>query len=183
MLMTERLVLRPLTSDDVPELLQLLRANRTFLKPWSPRSDESQLTTGFLQEEMARRANEWSQDRAYGFGIFTLDDGRLIGRINISQVVRGAFQNCFVGYWLDEGHNGQKLMQEALAAVVAFAFDELKLHRIEATTLVHNVASQRVLTAVGFRNEGEALHYLQIDGHWQDHKRFAITFEDWANRA
>ena len=178
MLTTPRLILRPLIAADAPALLDLLIANRAFLKPWSPRSDDSQYTLTAVESDIAQKQQHLDEDRGYGFGIWVRSDDTLIGRINISQIVRGAFQNCFIGYWLDANHNGQGLMSEAVPAVVRFAFDELSLHRVEATTLTYNIGSQRVLTRAGFRHEGRALNYLQIDGRWQDHYRFAVTAED-----
>lgn len=183
MLTTPRLTLRPLVPADTSALLDLLLVNRAFLKPWSPRSDDSQYTLTAVEQDIISRQQQWEEDRGYGFGIFTHPGDKLIGRINLSQVVRGAFANCFMGYWLDEAHNSRGLMREAVPEVVHFAFDAIYLHRVEATTLTHNIASQRVLTAAGFRSEGLARNYLQIDGRWQDHYRFAITVEDMQGAA
>lgn len=179
MLTTSRLTLRLLVAADAPALLDLMITNRAFLKPWSPRSVDSQYTLAAVESDIAQKQQMINEDRGYGFGIFTRPEEALIGRINISQIVRGAFRNCFLGYWLDANHNGQGLMSEAVPAVVRFAFDELGLHRVEATTLTYNIGSQHVLTRAGFRHEGLALNYLQIDGRWQDHYRFAITAEEF----
>lgn len=179
MLESQRLVLRPLSGDDAPALYDMMVRNRSFLKPWMPASSDETYTLEFQAADIAWRAEQWQQDRAYSFGIFLKQSQALIGRINISQVVRGAFLNCFLGYWLDQEHNGQGIMSEAVRTICPFVFEQLGLHRIEATTLLHNHGSQRVLAQAGFRDEGTALNYLQIDGRWQDHKRFALTREDW----
>jgi ribosomal-protein-alanine N-acetyltransferase len=177
MLTTHRLALRPLAVGNAPELLELLRANRAFLKPWSPRMEESYYTLEAIEQDIEGKRQQWQDDCGYGFGVFERAEARLIGRINISQVVRGSFQNCFLGYWLDEAHNGCGLMSEAVAAMVAYAFDQLGLHRIEATTLLHNYGSQRVLEKAGFQRIGLARNYLRIDDRWQDHHIFALTVE------
>ena len=178
MLTTPRLMLRPLVLDDAPELLALRRANRDFLKPWEPRRDDSQFTRLAIERVILEQQDLWKQDRGYSFGIFEQSEHALIGWVTLSRITRGAFQNCGLGYWLDQAHNGQGLATEAVQAVVGFAFGELGFHRVEAATLLHNVASMRVLEKVGFRREGLALRYLQIDGRWQDHYLFALTAEE-----
>jgi ribosomal-protein-alanine N-acetyltransferase len=178
MLTTPRLILRPLVLDDAPELLALRRANRDFLKPWEPRSDDSQFTRSAIERTIVEQQDLWKQDRGYSFGIFEQGEHALIGRVTLSRITRGAFQNCGLGYWLDQVHNGRGLATEAVQAVVGFAFGELGFHRVEAATLLHNVSSMRVLEKAGFRREGLALRYLQIDGRWQDHYLFAMTAEE-----
>lgn len=84
-------------------------------------------------------------------------------------VVRGAFQSAHLGYWVDRGHNGRGVATAAVAEVVRIAFHDLGLHRLQADTLVHNVASRRVLARNGFRPIGLAPRYLRIAGRWQDH--------------
>ena len=94
-------------------------------------------------------------------------------------MARGAFQNANVGYYVGEEFNGQGFATEALKQVVRFAFEEARLHRIEAGIMDHNERSKRVVEKAGFRREGTALHYLQIEGRWRDHNIYAITREDW----
>ena len=179
MLTSPRLVLRPLVPGDAPELLALMLANRAFLEPWSPRADDSDYTLAAVQQNIALQQEHWGEDRGYGFGIFERESGGLIGRITLSRITRGPFQNCGLGYWLDERHNGHGLMSEAVRLVLGYAFGELGFHRVEAATLLHNAGSMRVLEKAGFRREGLARRYLQIDGRWQDHYLFAITTEEW----
>ena len=100
-----------------------------------------------------------------------------MGAINLSNVVRGAFQSCNVGYWVAEAYNGRGYATVALAQVCERAFGELGLHRIEAGTLLHNVASQRVIEKNGFTRIGIAPRYLQIAGQWSDHVLFQKTAE------
>lgn len=125
-----------------------------------------------------RQREEWVQDRTYAFLLQLRATRALIGRMTLSQVVRGPMQGANLGYWIDEAHQSSGLTTEAAREVVSFAFGPLRLHRIQAGTLPHNTASQRVLTKVGFRQEGYARDYLQIAGRWQDHVLFAITADE-----
>jgi ribosomal-protein-alanine N-acetyltransferase len=101
-----------------------------------------------------------------------LDGGEPVGVIGLSNVVRGPMQSAIVSYWMDERHTRRGLASAALGEVVGFAFGELDLHRLEAGTLVANIASQRVLEKNGFRRYGLAQRYLLIGGEWRDHVLF-----------
>ena len=107
---------------------------------------------------------------------------RFAGEINISSVQRGPFQNAYVGYWVDQAAAGNSYIPEAFVVVCRFAFEDLMLHRLQASIIPRNHASLRVADKLGLRNEGTALRYLEINGVWEDHVRFAITSEDWAER-
>lgn len=102
------------------------------------------------------------------------DAGRLIGRITLSDIVRGPFQSCRLGYWVSAAENGRGFATTAVAEIASVAFGELGLHRIEAGTLVHNVGSQRVLERNGFKRIGLAESYLRIAGMWQDHVLYQL---------
>jgi ribosomal-protein-alanine N-acetyltransferase len=97
-------------------------------------------------------------------------------------VQRGPFQSAYVGYWIDEKHAGNGYMPEALVVLTQFAFDELHLHRIQISIIPRNSASRRVVEKLGIRDEGIAARYLEINGVWEDHVRYAITSEEWADR-
>lgn len=179
-LKTERLTLRLPELTDVPALRALMAHNAAHLRPWSPAPppDLDPLAPRELRGLLERQREEWLLDRTYAFVLESRRDGALIGRMTLSQVVRGPLQGANLGYWIAEAHQGQGLTTEAAHAVVRFAFGPLRLHRVQAGTLPHNGASQRVLTKVGFREEGYARNYLRIAGRWQDHVLFAVTTED-----
>jgi ribosomal-protein-alanine N-acetyltransferase len=103
----------------------------------------------------------------------------MIGHVSLSNVVRGAFQSCNLGYSQDENACGKGYMTEALRVVLHFAFTEADLHRVEANVVPANTASIGVLKRLGFRQEGEAKRYLKINGDWEDHLRFAILKEEF----
>ncbi|MFO0660479.1 MAG: GNAT family protein [Polyangiaceae bacterium] len=98
----------------------------------------------------------------------------------LSDVIRGAAQQATLGYWIAAKYQGQGLTTEAVRLALGFAFDALKLHRVQAATMPINTASRRVLAKVGFREEGLAVRYLQIAGSWADHVMHAITAEEWS---
>ncbi len=163
-------MIRELTEDDAEELAALYLVNRAFLAPFEPQRDDE-----FFTAEGQRRRLAKEQKNAYRFGIFD-DAGALAGIINLNDVVRGPLQMAHVGYWVDESHNGQGLATQAVADVVAFAFGEAGLHRLEAGTLPDNIASQRVLEKNGFTKFGYATKLLLLDdGTWHDHVLFELV--------
>lgn len=106
--------------------------------------------------------------------VIIADDDRVVGRITLDGIERGPFQSCSIGYWVDEAQSGRGVATAAVGQMTALAFGELGLHRIQAATLPHNVASQRVLERNGFERIGLAAAYLRIAGRWQDHVLFQL---------
>jgi len=125
------------------------------------------------QERINLFTEDERQDQAYHFGIFTHED-QLIGTINLFQVIRGSLQSAFIGYFLDKEHNGKGYTTEAVKLLVHYAFSHLKLHRIEAGVMPHNIGSIRVLEKAGFHKEGLAVKNVNINGKWEDHQVLAI---------
>ena len=103
-----------------------------------------------------------------------VEDDRIVGRITLNGIVRGPFQSAGLGYWVAEAANGRGLASAAVARIARLAVGEMSLHRIEAGTMAHNAASQRVLERNGFRRIGFAPRYLRIDGDWRDHVLFQL---------
>ena len=106
----------------------------------------------------------------------------LQGEINLNSIQRGPFQNAYVGYWIDQARAGNGYMSEAVAVVAKFAFEDLRLHRLQIAIVPRNARSRRVVEKLGLRDEGIAARYLEINGVWEDHMRFAITAEEWTER-
>ncbi len=127
------------------------------------------------------RHRERQLGAGYGFGMFV--DGEFAGEINLSSVQRGPFQSAYVGYWIDEAKAGNSYTPEAVVVVARFAFEELRLHRIQIAIIPRNRASRRVMEKLDIRDEGTAVRYLEINGTWEDHVRYAITAEEWAERS
>jgi ribosomal-protein-alanine N-acetyltransferase len=166
---------------DAEAILVMRVANRAFFEPWEPQGSQQLYTRDGIKRDLAQREIDWAEDRRYSF-VIEAPDGRVAGGIILANIARGAFQNANVGYYVAEEFNGQGFATEALKQVVRFAFEEARLHRVEAGVMDHNERSKRVVTKAGMRHEGTALRYLQIEGRWMDHNIYAITREDWESQ-
>ncbi len=179
-----RVALRPLVEDDFEAWSDVRVRSRDWLVKWEPMPlpghPDIAHDRRLFNSRCGIRDREWQLGTAYGFGIFV--GGAFVGELNINNVQRGPFQNAYVGYWLDEAHAGQGYMPEALVVLFKFAFEDLGLHRLQISIIPRNKPSNRVAEKLGLRNEGIALRYLEIDGNWEDHVRYAITSEDWDQR-
>lgn len=102
----------------------------------------------------------------------------LVACINLNEIVRGAFQSAYIGYFVFEPFSGKGLMKKAMKLVIDYAFNSLELHRIEANIQPTNDASLNLIKSLGFRHEGFSPRYLKIEKEWKDHERFALTIED-----
>jgi [ribosomal protein S5]-alanine N-acetyltransferase len=160
-------MIRLVTVGDAPVLAELLTANREFVAPWQPTRAEEFFTTDGQAEAIENVMIEHEQGITVPNVI--LNDGGVVGRVTLSNIVRGPFQSCNLGYWVDSGHSGRGLGTAAVREIVDLAFGPLGLHRVEAGTLRHNIGSQRVLERNGFVRVGTAPAYLKIAGKWQDH--------------
>ncbi len=178
-------MLRAVTTEDVAEVTTLLRRNKTHLAPWTPlpATDEDPTTLLSVARAITRQRQQWAEGSHFPFLIVekgeSPDAGAIIGRISLNALVRGAFHNTYLGYWIDVNRQGQGLMTEGIRLALGFAFGAAGLHRVQAAIMPRNQASLRVVEKVGFRREGFAQRYLQIAGKWEDHLLFAITQEEW----
>jgi [ribosomal protein S5]-alanine N-acetyltransferase len=166
-------VTRLITLDDAPALTRLVCQNRDFLAPWEPRRDDSWYTLDAQLEVITTTLERYEQRSSLPHVILDRP-GSVVGRITLSGITGGAFQSCSVGYWVSAHANGQGLATAAVADIVRLAFEDLRLHRVQAETLPHNFASQRVLQRNGFVRFGMAPQYLHIAGRWQDHLMFQL---------
>jgi ribosomal-protein-alanine N-acetyltransferase len=166
-------VTRLISVDDAATLARLLAENRDYLAPWSPLQNGAQLTEEGQRAVLARDLARYDDGTMLPLAILDAD-GAVCGRINLNTIIRGAFQNASVGYWVSESHAGRGLASAAVADVIGIAFAELGLHRLDASTLLHNTPSQRVLAHNGFRPFAVAEAYLKIAGKWEDHVLFQL---------
>ena len=173
--------IRPLAREDASALLAARARSRVHLAPWEPVRDATYFTLEWQRSlcELSERA--WVEDTAYGFAV--VEGTELVGGVNLSNVVRGAWHNCTVGYWLAADATGLGHATRALRLALGFAFVYAELHRVQAAIIPTNTASLAVVRRVGMRHEGTALRYLRIAGAWQDHEIFATTLEDWLDRS
>ncbi len=179
-----RVILRPLVPDDFDAWSQVRVNCGEWLTKWEPSSvvgvphpQDSRLA---FSARCAARERERQNGAGYGFGIF--DGSRFVGEVNLNNIVRGAYKNAFVGYWVDRAVAGQGYMPESLVVAFRYAFEDLGLHRVQISVIPRNTSSRRVLEKLKLRDEGMALRYLEINGVWEDHVRYAITVEEWEDR-
>ncbi|QDY85338.1 GNAT family N-acetyltransferase [Paenibacillus polymyxa] len=175
------LQIRLLQVSDAERLLEIRRENFDFFKPYEPERPEIYFTL----EEQARLISDGLEaaqaGQGYTFGLFLTENNKLIGRMELSGVARGPFQNANLGYLVDPTYHGQGYATSAVKDIVHYALKELELHRIQAGVMPRNKPSHRVMEKAGFRREGLALNYLKINGVWEDHVLYAMTAEDLQN--
>ncbi len=164
---------RPVTVDDAGAIARLQSANRAFLAPWDAIRPDAFYTEPGQQVELQRAVDRRAEGTAAASAVLD-DDGAVVGVIRLNGIVRGAFESCSMGYWIGQEANGRGYASEAVAEMLALAFGELALHRVQAETLRHNVRSQRVLARNGFEHIGMAPKYIRIAGEWQDHELFQV---------
>lgn len=168
---TERLVLSIPEVSDAPRLLAYNQRNREHLRPFSPPEPAGTAELQFWHRYVERVQREFANGVSVPLrlALRASPTGSFIGAVSLTQIFRGPFAACYLGYQLDFGHVGRGLMLEALRAVIAHTFDTLELHRIMANYVPDNLRSAKVLAKLGFVVEGYARDYLFIDGRWQDH--------------
>jgi [ribosomal protein S5]-alanine N-acetyltransferase len=177
---TERLLIRLAEAADVPDIVRYYGENREHLQPFSPTYPADFLDQATWLEQVRNRLPELAAGAGFRAFIFLrAAPNRIIGNLNLTQVHRGAFQSCVLGYSLAAGEQGRGYMTEAVSGAVAFAFETWKLHRVAANYMPRNTRSAAVLERCGFKVEGNAPAYLLIDGRWEDHVLTAITNPSW----
>lgn len=176
-----KLALRRLTPEHAQEMLDLRLRNHEYLQPFEPIRDASFFTVEGQEKDILTGMGDRDQATSALFGMFVTGNEKdeLAGRIALTGIARGPFQNANLGYFIGREHQGKGYMTEAVRLCVRYAFEELGLHRVQAGVMPRNVPSLRVLEKAGFRREGLALKYLRINGVWEDHVLFAKTREDW----
>lgn len=175
---TERLVVALARPGMHGAMARFLERNFSgHLAPWSPPAEPAFFTEAFWRERLALSLEEFHADRSVRFVLTENGDagGEIVGTCNYTNIVRGAFHACHLGYQIGKSHEGRGLMTEALRAANGFMFDTLRLHRIMANYRPENERSARVLDRLGFVREGLARDYLFIDGAWRDHILTSLT--------
>ena len=173
---TPRLLLQVLPVTAAATVAAFQQRNRAHFAPWDPPRSEAFFTEPFWRDQLYSSRQDCQSER--GLRLFLLPKAApetVIGFATFSNILRGPFQACFLGYGIDQGWQGQGLMTEALQASIDWVFRELALHRIMANYLPENQRSARVLEHLGFVIEGLAREYLYINGAWRDHVLTAKT--------
>ncbi|WP_227106269.1 GNAT family N-acetyltransferase [Chromobacterium rhizoryzae] len=167
---TPRLQLLPAQPAQARAMLDFHVRNRQHFEPWDPKPGDMFFTELYWTMQLRQRARDWEEGRGGRFLLaLHAEPERVIGSVGLSNISRGAFQSCHLGYGLDQHCQGQGLMREALEAVIRCAFDTLRLHRVQANYQPHNLRSAGLLKRLGFEIEGHAKNYLYLNGAWRDH--------------
>lgn len=169
-----RVYLRHPRKGDMDEFTRLVVASRRFLHPWVTPASTPGAYTRYLQ--YSRRKS------VCACVICLVGDLRIIGVCNLSQIFLGNLKSAFLGYWVGAEFAGQGYMTEALGLVLSYAFENLRLHRIEANIQPDNLNSKALVVRLGFRLEGFSPRYLKVAGRWEDHERWAICCEEWTEK-
>ncbi|WP_137789288.1 GNAT family protein [Bacillus sp. E(2018)] len=177
----KNIYIKLLDTSDLQALFDIETKNKAFFQQYAPERDSD----FYSLDGQARRLQEIDERKekglGYSFGIYLLGTHELIGQIGLFKIERGPAQKGMVGYSLDQVHNGKGFMTEALPLILDFAFNELKLHRIEAEVMPRNFASIKLLIKAGFHKEGISKKNVKINGRWEDHQVLAILNEEDIN--
>ena len=170
----EGLYLRPAIAADYSAWARLREQSRAFLAPWEPTWLTDDLTRAAFRRRLRRQAEDIAADESFAFLIFDSTSDELLGGLTLGGIRRGVAQAATLGYWMGAPHAGKGRMTRAVAAVVRFGFDTLRLHRIEAACIPDNAPSIALLERNGFQREGFARAYLKINDAWRDHILLAL---------
>jgi [ribosomal protein S5]-alanine N-acetyltransferase len=167
-------MIRRVRFEDGGELIAANLASIALHEPWVyPCRDHASFLAYLTRSDGDKAAGYIARDRG---------SGRIVGVVNLNEIVRGTFQNAYLGYYGMSGMERRGLMSEAVSLVVSHAFAELGLHRIEANIQPDNTPSLALARRLGFRREGYSPRYLKIGGEWRDQERWAIFAEEWRGR-
>jgi len=162
--------LRHPTPGDRDAFVAAARRSRELHHPWTTAPDTDDAFDAYLE-----RAGRESESCLL---VVSASDDALLGVYNVAEIVRGRFQNGYLGYYAFVPHAGRGAMRAAMSLVFEHAFGQLGLHRLQANVQPDNTASRALLESTGWREEGFAPRYLHIDGDWRDHVMYAITAEE-----
>ncbi len=168
-LRTERLILSRARRNDASDLLRYYSENRHHLEPWNPSRSENFYTVVEIEKRLCEMETQMQEGNALHILIRRSEGAALVGECSFTNIVRGPFQACHLGFSVAAGEEGNGLMYEALSKAIEFTFDVCGLHRIMANYKPENSRSARLLERLGFEVEGRARAYLKINGQWADH--------------
>lgn len=179
-IVTERCILRFPRAKEYSDISDFVIKNKAHLQPWEPLHSEEYYTYNYWKNKSAQSHNDFINDKSCFLNIYLKENEKLIGMINYSNFIRGAFQSCFLGFKIAQDMQGKGYMTECLKASIAYVFETLNLHRISANYIPHNIASARVLEKCNFQKDGIAQDYLYINGRWETHVLTSLINHEWA---
>jgi ribosomal-protein-alanine N-acetyltransferase len=178
---TQRLFIRAGKDSDLDLILNYYKSNEQFHKEFSPIRTDLFFSEKYWMTMLELSQRNFSEDKGYSFYIFNKEDDAILGHINFNNIVRGAFHACHIGYALSEESEGKGIMFEALDETIKHVFLKYNLHRVMANYILTNNRSGKLLSSLGFRNEGTAENYLYLDGEWKDHILTSLINPEWEN--
>ncbi len=177
-----RVLLRHPDKSDEASYRDLVRLSRELHQPWEPLAAE-----GAPEPDSPEAFRIWLEGnrdpRTERLLLCRRDDGALVGRFHLNEIVRGAFDSAYLSYWVGAPFAGQGYMAKGILLLLQWAFVDLGLHRLEANIQPSNMPSLTLIKRAGFHREGFSPRYLKIAGQWSDHERWALTREDWQAQA
>ncbi len=182
-ILTARLSLRLPEHRDFREWAKLRHQSRAFLSPWEPIWAADHLSRASFTNRVYWSQRAVKNGNAVPLFVFHKEAGQLVGAITLDNIRRGPSQVGTIGYWVGQQYARQGFMSEAIIAMVAHAFGALDLSRVESACLPNNVASRGVLEKAGFKYEGVAQSYIQINGRWRNHVLYAALRGDRRGRS
>ena len=177
-----RIYLRPPRASDTDAFLAAVAASRHLHRRWVKPPATAPSFAAYVARFAGRQARDPVRTACAGFLVCRADDDALVGVFNLSGIVRGTFQNAYLGYYALAPHAGGGYMGEGLALLLAVAYRRLKLHRVEVNIQPGNASSIALVRSAGFTREGFSRRYLKIGGRWRDHVRWALLAENWQAR-
>jgi ribosomal-protein-alanine N-acetyltransferase len=168
--------MRPVVLADAAAMAEAYQLNRAHLAPWEPRRPERFFTFDGQHDLLAEQVELRDAGRLRRWVM--VDGDRIVGAMNLANIILGPFRTGSLGYWIDGDYTGRGLATAAVDAVCRLADGDLGLHRVDASTVLENAGSQRVLAKCGFEEIGMARNYLNIDGTWRDHRLFQRILND-----
>jgi len=171
---TKRLELKVIKKEDVFLLKEYLERNRAFLSEWEPKREDAYYEKESLEELIQREIEGYENETLLSLYLSYKGEEKIIGNVALSNIVKGPFQSCFLGYKLDKDEINKGIITEAIEKVIEIAFTKYQLHRIEANIMPKNICSVRVVEKLGFEYEGLSKKYLRINNVWEDHAHYAL---------
>lgn len=167
--------LRLARMKDAKALEAILLEHRKWFRPWeatNPYAPNVWDTRGMLRSLLR------ALDDHTGMPFIIEYEGKIVGQLNVANILHGSVSNAVIGYWISPDVAGKGIMPTSVALVCDYLFNIVGLHRIEIDIRPENEASLRVVQKLGFRYEGLKQRYIHINGAWRDHYIFALTHEE-----
>jgi ribosomal-protein-alanine N-acetyltransferase len=178
---TERVIMRLLKKSEASKVIDYYQKNKMHLSATMPKYHKDFFQTQYWQKKLINNQKEFELGKSCRLFILDKKSQLVIGTINFTEIIRGPYQGCFLGYGIDHAFQGRGIMTESLKSAIQYVWKELNLHKISANYLPVNKASGRILEKLGFYEVGIAKKELYLQGQWQDHIETRLINTQWVN--